>query len=85
MKTIINLNFQMGSEDGRPDDASLNRESIVLENLENIPSVGDYVCFDNEKDFVDFCNKAFFVAESGIYFKGFETPTLLYSTERQKT
>ena len=50
MKTFINLNFQMGSEGERPDDASLNRESIGLENLGNIPSVGDYVCFDNESD-----------------------------------
>ena len=50
MKTFINLNFQMGSEGERPDDASLNRESIGLENLGNIPSVGDYVCFDNEDD-----------------------------------
>jgi len=50
MKTIINLNFYMGSDGERPDDASLNRESIELENLENIPSVGDYVCFDNEND-----------------------------------
>jgi hypothetical protein len=50
MKTIINLNFQMGSEGERPDDASLNRESIGLEDLRNIPSVGDYVCFDNEDD-----------------------------------
>lgn len=50
MKTFINLNFQMGSKGERPDDASLNREGIVLESLENIPSVGDYVCFDNEDD-----------------------------------
>jgi hypothetical protein len=50
MKTFINLNFQMGSEGERPDDASLNRERIGLENLANIPSVGDYVCFDNESD-----------------------------------
>ncbi len=50
MKTIINLNFQMASEHQRPDDASLNRESIELDNLGNIPSVGDYVCFDNEND-----------------------------------
>jgi len=32
MKTIINLNFYMGSDGERPDDASLNRESIELEN-----------------------------------------------------
>lgn len=50
MKTIISLNFQMGSDGERPDDASLNRENIVLENLGNIPSVGDFVCFDNEND-----------------------------------
>jgi hypothetical protein len=50
MKTIINLNFQMGSEGERPDDVSLNRESIVLENIGNIPSAGDYVSFDNQKD-----------------------------------
>lgn len=50
MKTFINLNFQMGSEGERPDDASLNRESIGLDNLGNIPSIGDYVCFDNEDD-----------------------------------
>jgi hypothetical protein len=50
MKTSINLNFQMGSEGERPDDASLNRERIELDNLGNIPSVGDYVCFDNKND-----------------------------------
>ncbi len=50
MKTLINLNFQMDSEGERPDDASLNRESIILDNLGNIPSVGDYLCFDNEND-----------------------------------
>ena len=50
MKTSINLNFQMGSNDERPDDASLNRESIILDNLGNIPSVGDFVCFDNKDD-----------------------------------
>ena len=50
MKTSINLNFQMVSKSERPDDASLNRESIALDNLGNIPSVGDFVCFDNEDD-----------------------------------
>jgi len=50
MKTSINLNFQMGANGERPDDASLNRESIGLESLGNIPSVGDFVCFDNEND-----------------------------------
>jgi len=50
MKTIINLNFQRGLDGERPDDASLNRENVILENLGNIPSVGDYVCFDNEND-----------------------------------
>ena len=28
----------------------MNRENIVIENLGNIPSVGDFVCFDNEDD-----------------------------------
>lgn len=50
MKTFVKLDFQGVSGDVRPDDASLNRESIELENLGNIPSVGDYVCFDNEDD-----------------------------------
>lgn len=40
----------MGADGERPDDASLNRESIGLDNLGNIPSVGDYVCFDNVND-----------------------------------
>ncbi len=50
MKTTINLNFQMASNEERPDDASLNRENIVLDDLGNIPSVGDFVCFDNKND-----------------------------------
>lgn len=50
MKTSINLNFQMASKGERPDDASLNRETISLDNIGNIPSVGDFVCFDNEND-----------------------------------
>ena len=50
MKTTINLNFQMASNGERPDDASLNRENIVLNDLGNIPSVGDFVCFDNKND-----------------------------------
>lgn len=50
MKTSINLNFQMVSKGERPDDASLNRETIALDNIGNIPSIGDFVCFDNEND-----------------------------------
>lgn len=50
MKTVINLNFQTASKGERPTDDSMNRESIVIENLGNIPSVGDFVCFDNEED-----------------------------------
>ncbi len=50
MGTVINLNFQMASKGERPNDVSLNRENIVIENLGNIPSVGDFVCFDNEDD-----------------------------------
>jgi hypothetical protein len=50
MKTVINLNFQMASKGERPIDMSMNRESIVIENIGNIPSVGDFVCFDNEDD-----------------------------------
>ncbi len=50
MKTVINLNFQMASKGERPIDMSMNRESIVMENIGNIPSVGDFVCFDNEDD-----------------------------------
>jgi hypothetical protein len=50
MGTVINLNFQMASKGERPNDVSLNRESLVIENLGNIPSVGDFVCFDNEDD-----------------------------------
>lgn len=50
MGTVINLNFQMASKGERPNDVSMNRESIVIENIGNIPSVGDFVCFDNEDD-----------------------------------
>lgn len=50
MKTVINLNFQIASKGERPIDMSMNRESIVIENLGNIPFVGDFVCFDNEDD-----------------------------------
>ena len=51
MKTIVNLNFQESTENNnRPDDASLNREPLVIESIGNIPAVGDFVCFDNEKD-----------------------------------
>lgn len=50
MKTLINLNFQCASKGERPTDESMNRESIEIESIGNIPSVGDYVCFDNESD-----------------------------------
>jgi hypothetical protein len=50
MKTTINLNFQEGNGTDRPDDASLNRETLMIDSIGNIPEVGDFVCFDNEKD-----------------------------------
>ncbi|MBV5315252.1 MAG: hypothetical protein JZU47_18255 [Prolixibacteraceae bacterium] len=48
MGTVINLNFQMASKGERPNDVSLNRERLLIEKLDNIPYVGDFVYFDNE-------------------------------------
>lgn len=50
MKTVINLNFQMASSGKIPIAMSLNREAMVVDSIGNIPSVGDYLCFDNEDE-----------------------------------
>ena len=50
MKHIISLQFQSATEGQRPTDEAINREDITTDNLGNIPSVGDYVCFDNENE-----------------------------------
>lgn len=50
MKTVINLNFQMASNGERPIGMSLNREVLVVDSIGNIPSVGDFLCFDNEDE-----------------------------------
>jgi hypothetical protein len=62
MKTIINLNFQVKSEGSRPDDASLNTESIVIESLGNIPNIGDYVRFKDEGE-----NNSLYVVKTRLF------------------
>lgn len=44
----ITIQFQRALVNQRPTDESLNRETIWSDNMGNIPSVGDFVCFDNE-------------------------------------
>ena len=50
MRQSITIQFQSASENQRPTDESLNRETIWTDNMGDIPSVGDFVCFDNEDE-----------------------------------
>jgi len=50
MKQTIKIQFQCAMDNQRPTDKALNREAIVTDNMGNIPSIGDYVSFDNEDE-----------------------------------
>jgi hypothetical protein len=50
MKHLISIQYQSVSEGERPIDEALNRETITTDNMGNIPSVGDFVCFDNKDE-----------------------------------
>ena len=51
MKQITTIQFQAripGEE--RPINGALNRSEIATDNMGNIPSIGDYVSFDNKDE-----------------------------------
>lgn len=50
MKHLITIQYQSLTEDVRPIDGALNRETIATDNMGNIPLVGDFVCFDNKDE-----------------------------------
>ncbi len=47
MKHIVTVQFQESYNNQRPTDEALNREVIYTDNIGNVPSIDDYVSFDN--------------------------------------
>ncbi len=47
---MIKLNFQESEGEGRPYSEFLNREEFITNDAGKIPTIGDYVCFDNENE-----------------------------------
>lgn len=47
MSQVIKIQFQCASSGKRPSDEALNPEEIVTKNISDVPSVGDYISFND--------------------------------------